>query len=65
MGISTRLGCRALLACQGEERWSYYARLHFLCARRHWLLRKRPIAASGIPVDLSTFVSVIIVLVPT
>ena len=65
MGIPTRLSCGAMLGCQGEEWWSYDARLHHICAKQHWLLRKKPTAGGGIPIDLSAFVPVTVVPVPT
>ena len=43
----------------------YYARLHFLRSRQRWSLRKRPAAAGGILVDLSTFVPTTTIVVPT
>ena len=64
MWIPIGLGCRALLSCQGEEWWSYYIRLHFLRARRHWSLRTRLVTASRIPTYLSAFVSMTVVSVP-
>ena len=53
-----------LLSCLGGDWRPYYARLHFFCTRRHWLLRMRPTTTSGIPADLSTFIPVTTVIVP-